>query len=317
MGKSHNVTKTLRRARAQAILIPLIYEAAFQAEDKLKRGALEDMYFQEEVYQREKQRKQHKRTRERYLHPSSLSGCERAQVFRFQKAPKGSAGTPEDTFKSFCRFHIGTSFHVMLQTLLKWHGSMLESEIMFRYPPLWLEGSCDGVVVIDGIKWVVEFKSMDTHAFSQLCKPKDDHIEQGNLYMHVLGIPRVIFLYWDKSKHYLKEYRYTQDPLVMKEIRRKSEQIVWNVWKGTIPDKPYSSGTKMPCSFCPYWNLCWYSSARLKKFRRTLSPKQQRIERPNAFWISSEEEGIEGIGNKPDQGSKALKFRRPRSVRRA
>lgn len=272
-------SNTLKNLKDGKILIPLVHSAARQFLHELSQDEQEEALQRERDYQSRKAAKFfHSDSRLKHLHPSSICGCSLRQIFKFLRAPREKGGPPEDDWKSLCRLQMGSDFHLMIQTILKHKGTLVESEAMFRYSPLWMEGSCDGILEINGQQWVAEFKSMASRPFTYLTEPKEDHVEQTNLYMHAFNIPRAIILYWDKSTHDLKEFAIQKDPLILRKLRERAEQIVFSVENAQLIDPPHSP-RKAPCSYCEFWQMCWGpDSPKKRTFKDRLIPGQYKVE---------------------------------------
>jgi len=106
-----------------------------------------------------------------------------------------------------------------------------QSELRFKepgvgYAPLNVKGHCDGVVVPgrhegDMTEWALEAKTMKPDKFALLVAPLPAHLHQINVYMHLLGLERGIFVYFCKSTGEVKEFTTEYDPSYWRDVESK------------------------------------------------------------------------------------------------
>jgi len=106
-----------------------------------------------------------------------------------------------------------------------------QNELSFKEPGvghkgLNVKGHCDGVVVPGRFEgnmdeWALEAKTMKPDKFALLVAPLPAHLHQINVYMHLLGMTRGIFLYFCKSTGEVKEYTCDYDPAYWRDVESK------------------------------------------------------------------------------------------------
>ena len=144
-----------------------------------------------------------------WLRPSMLFGCDRANVFHYRLTPMG----PQQIDPRLRRIlDNGSAIHDMIQnTYLSTHPDwwfVKEPKVEYRLFGIRIWGSCDGVLIRrkDMFRVGVEIKTINHDEFMKLTKPKDEHVLQACIYMHIQRLPWIVILYWDKDKQHLKEF---------------------------------------------------------------------------------------------------------------
>lgn len=131
-----------------------------------------------------------------------------------------------------------------------------EMEVKFRdrrhtekYP---VSAMIDGFMEFINQQMLFEFKTIKPEDFALLFEPLKDHIKQGAIYALCLGVPRVMFLYYDKGEHHFKAYlvEYNDDQVTWAKMR--IQQIEEYLLALELPPKEESSN----CRFCDYKDLC-------------------------------------------------------------
>lgn len=203
------------------------------------------------------------------FHPSSMGRCRREMWFTHFGAERRSESKSE-SLRTFVTFEFGTYFHMFIQNLCDAAGILLSRETLVesRNPPI--EGHCDGVLKVDGVKYALEIKTINQYEFAKLTKPKFEHKQQVMTYMYVLGIGYGIVLYFDKGTGNFKEYVVAYDSVfvqdhvisVIKAYRRM-------VRTRELPPRVSEDPSRPPCSYCSYAELC-YNAGALKKFVKSV-----------------------------------------------
>lgn len=157
----------------------------------------------------------------RCFHPSSLH---KAESYLFKHYLEGDGGKEFDS-RIIRIFDNGHATHDRLQGYLKEIGILLEAEVPLVDEDYEIQGHCDGIVEINGMKGVLEIKSINLNGFYALHEPKAEHILQLNIYMHCLNIPRGVLLYENKNNQELKEFFVKQDTGIVNEVLNKIRNV--------------------------------------------------------------------------------------------
>lgn len=203
------------------------------------------------------------------FHPSRMGACSRQLWFHHFKAIPKATGR-EDAFRRHFIFELGTYFHVFLQNLADAAGVLEQAEVPVESNDPPITGHCDGILLIDGIRYAWEIKTINTREFALLNGPKFEHKQQVMTYMHVLKLKWAVVLYFDKATNAFKEYVIRYDPQFVKEhILPKIEQHFKDIESGDVPPRISEDTARPPCLYCPYLSLC-HSSQDLKLFRSSV-----------------------------------------------
>ena len=138
-------------------------------------------------------------------HPSSLHACERQAYY----ARTGTPQTRPPNEQSLRVFRLGHIVHDLVQTAMEQDPDVVEfiREVEVENPALNLKGHADGVLTLrNGVKEVIEIKSIGEYGFTKKDLPQEDHVDQVTDYMVALRIPRARIVYVSKEKMAVKEF---------------------------------------------------------------------------------------------------------------
>lgn len=213
--------------------------------------------------------------RKGYLHPSSAGKCWNSQLF---EAYGVFADHPEELQQIFA---LGHSIHAQVQDVWSNAGVLHAVEQEVIWPDYHISGHADGVGVINGSQFVLEIKSASRYSFLNGA-PYAAHIEQVQLYMHILNIKSALLLYINKD---FMNYGIRLDMLsfnnyfdgrwfkmiyvpydVSKIIDRINayDQIVHKFNNFCVFDEIVYDASKHDCKSCGY---AWHCIERLKEIK--------------------------------------------------
>jgi len=189
-------------------------------------------------------------SRERcYFYVSDVGKCPRALYFHFKEAPRER---PDPRVLRI--FDEGDYTHRRLLSVLYSLGIVQASEV--RTPPNDLiHGRADAVVTLDEKPYVVELKSSNGWKFSKMEKPREDHVDQVQLYMHYFNIPRAILLYENKNTQHLREFNLEYDEARAGRLIKGFEFLRDQIEKDIMPEVPEDI-KKWRCRYCEYRTEC-------------------------------------------------------------
>ena len=127
-------------------------------------------------------------------------------------------------------FDNGHGVHERLQGYLKKAGVLLQAEVPVKNEEYEIVGHTDGIIEINGVKGLLEIKSINQTGFYGLFEPKPEHVLQLNVYMFCAGIPRGVLLYECKNDQALKEFFLKQDHAVLGPVLAKIKIV--QTWIG-------------------------------------------------------------------------------------
>ena len=195
----------------------------------------------------------HPRDRTGTFSASSVSTCMRKQQFTWLGMPQ-----PEPTAHLGAIFQNGTFMHVRWQMAGLTEGFLTQAEVPVPEDnEMWLSGTMDGIAY-DGS--VVEFKSINTRGFTEVCAfgPKTAHLGQGATYLLATGREKVIFIYEDKNTQDYKEFVRTRDELPLKEVEERTADLWVSVEEKELYEPKSDCIDKVGYEYsqCPYKDRC-------------------------------------------------------------
>ena len=134
-------------------------------------------------------------------------------------------------------------------------GIVRASEV--QIPPQGLvSGRADAIITLNNELYVVDFKSMNSMLFRKLEAPKEENVNQIQLYMHYFGIPKGILLYMSKDTSELKDFpiQYNVDLVqsLLKGLENLNKKIKADLVPEQLPDFPHN----WQCTYCQFKDLC-------------------------------------------------------------
>lgn len=195
-----------------------------------------------------------------YYHPSQLGQCLRRMYYDELHAPIDRNKLGEDLLKEALTFEVGTYFHVLFQNLCQRAGVLVAREAPIVNPKLRIIGHADGILLIDGIKYLLEIKTINSRGFTMLTGPKYEHKLQITAYMKALGLKWAVVLYYSKDDSKVKEFVIQYDEEVyLREVAPRIETYFKSIRSRSIPDREGTSVNAFPCTFCQFKRICWDS----------------------------------------------------------
>lgn len=269
--------KTLMAAAGKhQVLIPLLQDWAGKAYDDMANETLSRKEFTIslskqtiEAMKRKIEEFNHGEISEEQLfHPSALGQCLRKMWFKQKCAPE-SVSTKGEALKMHLVFEVGTMFHIIVQSACEQAGVLEESEVAIVDHKNKLLGHCDGVLKIDGVRYVLEIKTINSRGFTLLKEPKHEHVQQAQAYMHSLGIKWCVFLYYNKDSSELKEYIVSYDAVFYdRHVAKRINKFFGLVETNTLPDREGTSPDMFPCAYCGFAEFC-FDDRRVKSWMPT------------------------------------------------
>jgi len=164
---------------------------------------------------------------------------------------------PEDVQNRI--FGTGDFIHDRLQRYLK---NAFGEDVSIEFPVVSAKtnsyGRIDGVLVIDGILYIIEIKSMRENAFIQcITGPLAKFKRQGCVYAEFLNIKQAIFILENKNNQEWKIFVETYSDDDFEVIRQDKETVNVAMRQGKPPIRHKLCTAKMPLDFCPYSSICW------------------------------------------------------------
>lgn len=200
---------------------------------------------------RQRDREQH------HFYITDAGRCPRNIFLKFKNAPR-----EEMEARVLRMFDHGDHIHqLIMKPLLSIRGiHVVTSEV--NIPPQELISGRADAIISDGKKlYVLDIKSMNSMIFDKLTEPKEENINQMQLYLHYFKIPRGILLYVNKNSLELKEfpvdYNRSRANTLLKSLNELKTKIDSNIIPDRIPDYP----DNWQCQYCQFKEICDMASA--------------------------------------------------------
>lgn len=215
---------------------------------------------------RERDRQQH------HFYITDAGKCSRSIFFKFKGVPREKMEP-----KILRMFDHGDYIQMQILNSLFSLGIVRASEV--RIPPQELvSGRADAIVTLNNELYVVDFKSMNSMIFRGLNQPKEDNVNQIQLYLHFFKIPRGILLYVSKDtlelKEFLVEYNEARVQQLLKDLSELKTRISTNVVPQRLADYPEN----WQCKYCQFKEICQMVSGKEIKWENF----KKKIESQNA-----------------------------------
>lgn len=194
------------------------------------------------------------------FHPSGLGYCLRRSWFKHFKAPEDRvSGRAEDDLRTHCTFETGTYFHVLFQNVCARAGLLLQREAAFIDHKEKLVGHADGVLLLDGVRTLLEIKTISSRGFTGVvAAPEFGHKQQMHAYMHCLGLKQGVIVYFNKDSSELREHFVEFDPEFYKvHVKQRVSYYFDSLRKVTAPRREGENTECAMCRWCPYKNTCF------------------------------------------------------------
>lgn len=162
-------------------------------------------------------------------------------------------------------FDLGNSIEDLVIRDLKDAGfQVIEQQRSFEWPRYQISGHIDGKILIDGVAYPLEIKSVSPFIYESINSVSDMHKSK---YLHVRKYPSQITLYLlmdskergvmllkNKSTGRLKEIWFDLDYELGESLLQKAEAVNRHIAEGTIPE-PIEWDDSI-CPECPFLHIC-------------------------------------------------------------
>jgi CRISPR/Cas system-associated exonuclease Cas4 (RecB family) len=195
---------------------------------------------------REKDRDQH------HFYITDAGRCPRSLFFKFKKAPREAMEA-----KILRMFDHGDYIH---QLIMKPLFGMREINVVaseVNIPPQELiSGRADAILSNGKELYVLDIKSMNSMVFKNLAEPKEENIDQIQLYLHYFKVLKGILLYVNKDTQELKEFEVAYDQKRSEALLQDLSDIKTKIDSGTIPDRISGYPEDWQCRYCQFKEIC-------------------------------------------------------------
>ena len=192
----------------------------------------------------------HKDRDQTHFYITDAGRCNRSIFFKFKNAPR-----KEIDPRLLRLFDHGDYIQMQILNSLFSVGVVRSSEI--RIPPQEIiSGRADAIVTLDNELYVVDFKSMNSMIFKNLTEPKEENVNQIQLYLHYFKIPKGILLYVNKDTSELKEFVVEYDKLRAKHLLEDLKKLKKKIEADKIPERLSDFPNNWQCRYCAFKEIC-------------------------------------------------------------
>jgi CRISPR/Cas system-associated exonuclease Cas4 (RecB family) len=192
----------------------------------------------------------HKDRDQNHFYITDAGKCGRAIFFKFKNVPREKMDA-----RMLRLFDHGDYVQMHILNDLFSLGIVRASEV--KIPPQELiSGRADAIVTLNNELYVVDFKSMNSMIFKGLIQPKEENVNQIQLYLHYFKIPKGILLYVNKDTLELKDFVVEYDAALvgglLKSLEELNKKIQADIVPVTLEDFPGS----WQCRYCQFKDIC-------------------------------------------------------------
>ncbi|MFH1841516.1 MAG: PD-(D/E)XK nuclease family protein [Candidatus Nealsonbacteria bacterium] len=195
---------------------------------------------------KQKDREQH------HFYITDAGRCCRSIFFKFKNAPREKMEA-----RILRMFDHGDSIHqLIMKPLFSTRDvHVVASEV--NIPPQEIVSGRADAVVSDGKElYVLDIKSMNSMVFRKLEAPKEENINQIQLYLHYFKIPKGILLYVNKDTSELKEFIVPYNQILAEDLLYNLEVLKKKIDKDTVPQRLENYPKNWQCQYCQFKDIC-------------------------------------------------------------
>ncbi len=187
-----------------------------------------------------------------HFYVTDAGKCPRATFFKFKNAPR--KGMEANILRLFDH---GDYIHklIMNSLLSSREIHVVASEV--NIPPQEIISGRADAIVSDGKElYVLDIKSINSTSFRYLREPKEENINQIQLYLHFFKISKGILLYVNKDNQELKEFIVEYNSQLSKTLLEGLRALEKNINKNIVPPRIPSYPGDRQCRYCPFKEIC-------------------------------------------------------------
>ena len=178
--------------------------------------------------------------------------CSRSVFFKFKNVPREAI--EPNVLRMFDHGdHIHNLIMKPLLSIREIH--VVASEI--NIPPQEIVSGRADAIISDGKDlYVLDIKSMNSMIFKNLDEPKEENINQLQLYLHFFKIPKGILLYVDKDKQLLKEFVINYNKALAQSLLVELADLKTKISSAIVPDRIPTWPSDWQCQYCQFKEIC-------------------------------------------------------------
>lgn len=178
--------------------------------------------------------------------------CPRAIFFKFKNAPRA------DIDANILRmFDHGDYIHqLIMKSLFSTRDIHVVASEVNIPPQEIISGRADAILSDGKTMYVLDIKSMNSMAFRGLEGPKDENVNQIQLYLHYFNVPKGILLYVNKDNQQLKEFIIPYDKKIANSLILGLVELKKEIDKDVVPERVERYPRSWQCQYCQFKEVC-------------------------------------------------------------
>ncbi len=189
---------------------------------------------------------------QRHFYITDAGKCPRAVFFKFKKAP-AEAMEP----RILMMFDHGDYIHqLIMKPLFGVRGVQVVAAEINIPPQELITGRADAIVSDGKELYVLDIKSINGQIFKSLNTPKEEHINQLQLYLHFFKQKKGILLYVNKDTQELKEFLINYKPEISQLLLNNLKDLKNKIDKNLVPDRIPGWPEDWQCQYCQFKEIC-------------------------------------------------------------
>jgi CRISPR/Cas system-associated exonuclease Cas4 (RecB family) len=143
-----------------------------------------------------------------------------------------------------------------------------------------ISGRSDAIISDGKDLYVVDIKSMNSMIFKNLDEPKEENVDQIQLYLHYFKIPKGILLYVNKDNQQLKEFVINYDKNRASCILETLSEIKKKIESNVIPDRLSNYPDNWQCKYCQFREICDMinkGEIQWEDFKKRIESREQNL----------------------------------------
>ncbi|MGB9598854.1 MAG: PD-(D/E)XK nuclease family protein [Minisyncoccales bacterium] len=193
-----------------------------------------------------KDREQH------HFYITDAGKCPRAVFFKFKKAP-----SEEIEPRILMMFDHGDHIHQLIMKPLFGIKDIRVVAAEIAIPPQELiTGRADAIISDGKDLYVLDIKSINGQIFNTLQEPKEEHLNQIQLYLHFFKQKKGILLYVNKDTQDLKEFFVDYNPQIAKKLLEELINLKNKIDQNIIPERIAGWPDNWQCQYCQFKEIC-------------------------------------------------------------
>jgi len=189
---------------------------------------------------------------QQHFYITDAGKCPRSIFFKFKNVPR-----EEMEARVLRMFDHGDHIHqLIMKPLLSVRDIHVVASEVNIPPQELISGRADAIISDGKDLYVLDIKSMNSMIFKNLTEPKEENIDQIQLYLHYFKIPTGILLYVNKDSQDLKEFLITYNKNRASQLLKDLNDLKNKIDSDIVPDRIFGYPENWQCQYCQFKEIC-------------------------------------------------------------